>query len=225
MTITNRPDLKRLNTFALLNVDDAQLWKKDAQDVKDDPARGEAARLASVYRSSNGTGDQVAPTSETLASIQASHPGLRQRHDAAKVPSSGRKDRRGTLKRRASRSRERSIANPLEGECRVFRRLSRADKKHADISIRKRYILTLAKALLQFGSPSHRIPTQLSIASTALELDVDFYQVVGCIFVSFGDNDTHTTESHFIKATPKLSLTNLPRCVSIFKDVSSTHSS
>ncbi|KAF8560209.1 DUF1212-domain-containing protein [Imleria badia] len=82
--------------------------------------------------------------------------------------------------------------------------------KHVqDIDKRRKFILTLAKCLLTFGSPSHRVDTQLSTASSILDAKAAFVHIPDVIIVTFGDEDVAAVETHFVKAKGQIALTPL----------------
>ena len=56
----------------------------------------------------------------------------------------------------------------------------------------------LAEALLTFGTPSHRIETQLVFAVKTLNALAAFSHLPSAI-ISFVDNETHASETHFIE--------------------------
>ncbi|EGG11569.1 uncharacterized protein MELLADRAFT_102569 [Melampsora larici-populina 98AG31] len=107
---------------------------------------------------------------------------------------------------------------------RLRSRMRRRRRKSVTVQVasvleRQAYILKLSKALLRFGSPGHRLVTQLETAAAALDLRAGFYNMPTLIFVTFGDHGTHTSEIHFVKATGGLDLGRLPRCAEIYKQV------
>ena len=83
-----------------------------------------------------------------------------------------------------------------------------------DILTRQQFILKLAKALMTFGAPSHRIESQLSATALVLEVDAQFIH-----FPSFGDMDTRTSETHFVKAGGGLDLGKLHRVHNVYRAV------
>lgn len=53
---------------------------------------------------------------------------------------------------------------------------------------------------MMFGAPSHRIESQLIATALVLEIDAQFVHFPSIVVASFGDPDTRTSETHFIKA-------------------------
>jgi uncharacterized membrane protein YjjP (DUF1212 family) len=67
---------------------------------------------------------------------------------------------------------------------------------------RQEFLLTLARALMTFGAPSHRIEAQLKSAAKILAVEgADFVHLPGVIIVSFGDAELGSSETHFVKTS------------------------
>lgn len=79
--------------------------------------------------------------------------------------------------------------------------------------------MRLAKALMVFGAPSHRIESQLLSAARILEVDAELIHIPNVIICSFGDQDTKTTETHFVKCGGRLSLGSLHQVHQIYRAV------
>ncbi|KAJ7904657.1 DUF1212-domain-containing protein [Mycena olivaceomarginata] len=71
---------------------------------------------------------------------------------------------------------------------------------------RQDFLLKLARALMTFGAPSHRIESQLLAAARILEVEAEFIHLPGVIICSFGDQELGCSETHFIKCGGRLSL-------------------
>ncbi|KAI0081836.1 DUF1212-domain-containing protein [Panus rudis PR-1116 ss-1] len=84
---------------------------------------------------------------------------------------------------------------------------------------RQVFLMTLARALMVFGAPSHRIESQLLSAARILEIDAEYVCLPGVIICSFGDPDTKTTDTHFLKAGGRLSLGALHEVHQIYRAV------
>lgn len=72
---------------------------------------------------------------------------------------------------------------------------------------------------MTFGAPSHRIESQLSATALVLEIDAQFIHFPSIVIASFGDVDTRTSETHFVKAGGGLDLGKLHRVHNIYKAV------
>ncbi|THH04384.1 hypothetical protein EW145_g5560 [Phellinidium pouzarii] len=70
----------------------------------------------------------------------------------------------------------------------------------------ERFILTFARALLRFGSPSHRIEPQLESLASIFEMAAQFVHTPGCIQISFGLPEKHASQTLFIKSDVSLDL-------------------
>lgn len=84
---------------------------------------------------------------------------------------------------------------------------------------RHEFLRVLAKALLVFAAPSHRIETQLVFAAKTLNVPAEFSHLPSVIIISFVDDETHTSETHFIKHGGRLQLGRLHEVHKIYKEV------
>lgn len=97
---------------------------------------------------------------------------------------------------------------------------------------RHKFLIKLAKALMAFGAPSHRIESQLVAAARILEVRAEFIYLPGVIICSFrnntrtggsecdfGENDLGGSESHFVKCNGRLSLGALHKVHLIYRSV------
>ena len=84
---------------------------------------------------------------------------------------------------------------------------------------RQEFLLKLAKALMTFGAPSHRIESQLVAAARILEVEAEFIHVPGVIICSFGDQDLGCSETHFVKCGGRLALGALHKVHGIYRSV------
>ncbi|KIR68544.1 hypothetical protein I314_00965 [Cryptococcus bacillisporus CA1873] len=79
----------------------------------------------------------------------------------------------------------------------------------AAILNRQQFLLKLARALMMFGSPSHRLETQIQATAKVLEINCQVVYLPGTMLVSFGDDATHTSETKFLKQSTGLDLGKL----------------
>ncbi|KAI0058885.1 DUF1212-domain-containing protein [Artomyces pyxidatus] len=84
---------------------------------------------------------------------------------------------------------------------------------------RQKFICKLARALMVFGAPSHRIESQLVAASRILELEASFTHLPNIILVCFGDPETKTSETHFLKCSGRLALGRLHDVHNLYRKV------
>ena len=79
--------------------------------------------------------------------------------------------------------------------------------------------MKLARALMTFGAPSHRIESQLVATARILEVDAEFIHLPNIFLLSFADPETCTSETHFIKCSGRLALGNLKTVHQIYRQV------
>jgi uncharacterized membrane protein YjjP (DUF1212 family) len=84
---------------------------------------------------------------------------------------------------------------------------------------RQEFLIRLARALMTFGAPSHRIESQLVAAARILEVEADFIHLPGVIICSFGDQDLGRSETHFVKCGGRLSLGALHKVHLVYRSV------
>ncbi|KAF9270039.1 DUF1212-domain-containing protein [Marasmius fiardii PR-910] len=86
-----------------------------------------------------------------------------------------------------------------------------------NLDTRRKFLLKLAKALLTFGAPSHRIQSQLSAASDILGGDAEFVHLPNIIIVSIRNGDS--TFTYFVRATGRVALSSLHEVHQIYRNV------
>ncbi|KAG8890577.1 hypothetical protein FRB98_007131 [Tulasnella sp. 332] len=84
---------------------------------------------------------------------------------------------------------------------------------------RQTFILRLTKALMLFGAPSHRLESQLKATALVLEIEAEFVHMPSIVIVSFGDIDTKTSQTHFVKVNAGLALGRLHSVHNIYRQV------
>ncbi|KAI8992605.1 hypothetical protein BDB01DRAFT_716961 [Pilobolus umbonatus] len=89
----------------------------------------------------------------------------------------------------------------------------------ADILDRQDLIVKLAKSLVRTGAPSHRIEAALEKVGKRLEIDGHYAILPGLIILTFGDVETHTSETHLIRTTRSLDIGKLERANKIASDI------
>ncbi|KIO30219.1 hypothetical protein M407DRAFT_225028 [Tulasnella calospora MUT 4182] len=70
-----------------------------------------------------------------------------------------------------------------------------------------------------FGSPSHRLESQLKATAVVLDVQAEFVHMPNIVVVSFGDSDTRTSRTHFIKVSGVLQLGRLHTVHKIYRNV------
>jgi uncharacterized membrane protein YjjP (DUF1212 family) len=79
----------------------------------------------------------------------------------------------------------------------------------AEILQRQEFILKLARALMMFGAPSHRLEAQLQATARVLDINVSVIYLPNVMLLSFGDPATRTSETKFLKQGASLDLGKL----------------
>lgn len=70
----------------------------------------------------------------------------------------------------------------------------------------QRFLITVTRALMLYGSPSHRIEPQLISAASLFNLPAQFVHSPGCMQISFGKPEKHASETVLVKADTGLDL-------------------
>ncbi|KAH8117480.1 DUF1212-domain-containing protein [Phellopilus nigrolimitatus] len=118
---------------------------------------------------------------------------------------------------------ESSERKPLEGRKSYQER--RKDDKHViqyhaeSVDEYQKFVLIFAKALLTFGSPSHRVEAQLNSLAKVFELEAQFQVTPGIIQVSFGNPETKSSETCLIKSNVGLSLGRIHQVHNVYRHV------
>lgn len=89
----------------------------------------------------------------------------------------------------------------------------------AAILQRQEFVLKLARALMMFGAPTHRIETQIQQTARVLEINCRCIYLPNLMLLAFGDDATHTSETKFIKQGGGLNLTKLTDMHAIYWNV------
>ncbi|KAG0308916.1 hypothetical protein BGZ98_006267 [Dissophora globulifera] len=76
----------------------------------------------------------------------------------------------------------------------------------ADILERQDYVLRLAKALIKYGAPSHRLEDAIDYSARSLELNLQCIYLPNFMMVAFTDYETHTSETHLLKVSAGLDM-------------------
>ncbi|KAF9409769.1 hypothetical protein BGZ94_001868 [Podila epigama] len=69
----------------------------------------------------------------------------------------------------------------------------------ADILQRQDLLIRLCKCFIRYGAPSHRIELAMEAMCRTFGIVGSFVFLPGLMMISFGDTDTHTSETHLIK--------------------------
>lgn len=89
----------------------------------------------------------------------------------------------------------------------------------AAILKRQEFLLKLSRALMMFGAPTHRIEVQIQQTANVLEVNCRCVYFPGLMLLSFGDENTHTSETKVIKQGSVVDLTKLTDMHTIYWNV------
>ena len=89
----------------------------------------------------------------------------------------------------------------------------------AAVISRQKYLIKLCRALMIFGAPTHRLESYMCFSARALQIDGQFLYLPGCMFVSFDDPVTHTTEVKLVKEQQGVDLGKFKDTFTVYKNV------
>ena len=93
-------------------------------------------------------------------------------------------------------------------------------KEHvAQTQKRQQYLLELAKALMQYGAPTHRLESQMKMSARVLQTEAQFLYIPGCMIVAFDDSQSHTTQIKLVQVVQGIDLGKLRDTHNIYKEV------
>ncbi|KAI9228889.1 MAG: hypothetical protein DHS80DRAFT_14855 [Piptocephalis tieghemiana] len=79
----------------------------------------------------------------------------------------------------------------------------------ADILNKQDYLILLSKAMVMYGAPIHRLDANLSASASVLNIEASFTSLPGLLIISFGDADTHTSETKILRVPAGYGLARL----------------
>ncbi|EJD52742.1 DUF1212-domain-containing protein [Auricularia subglabra TFB-10046 SS5] len=92
-------------------------------------------------------------------------------------------------------------------------------KHKASFKARQGFVLKLAKGLLYFGAPSHRIEQQLHSVARVLDISAQFVYLPSLVLISFGDEEHRTSEVLAVRSPTKLALGKLQLLHDVYRGV------
>jgi len=114
----------------------------------------------------------------------------------------------------------------MEWQRKLKRRQKKRKKEEIFITLhvaailqRQEFLLKLARALMMFGAPTHKIESQIQHTARVLETNCRVIYLPNLMLLSFGDETTRTSETKFIKQTASLDLTKLTDMHDIYWNV------
>ncbi|KAF8973577.1 hypothetical protein BDZ97DRAFT_1971264 [Flammula alnicola] len=105
------------------------------------------------------------------------------------------------------------VCNALDPTCQPLLNIN------SEITKRRKFILKLAKALLSFGAPSHRIESQLLAASKILDAQTEIVHLPNIIILSVRNDETRSTRTYFVRSRGRIALTSLHKVHQVYRDV------
>ncbi|KAH9810427.1 hypothetical protein DFH28DRAFT_498549 [Melampsora americana] len=190
-------------------------------------------RRKTTGRPSSRRGDSPEFASDIFSTHEGAEKHERSKHHSGRRPSLHRRKSRtsdggesdgGSVRSARSVMTFRTIVDQVQD--RIHSRKAKTRERRASITMhvadilkRQDFILKLAKALMATGAPSHRLESQLSATARVLEIDAQFVHLPSIVIATFGDCDTRTSETHFVKAVGDIALGQLHRVHEIYKSV------
>lgn len=89
----------------------------------------------------------------------------------------------------------------------------------ADTMQRKAFLLSICRALMAYGAPTHRLEEYMRMSARVLEIDSQFLYMPGCMIVSFGDVAWQTTDVRIVRVSQAVNLSKLHDTHAIYKEV------
>ncbi|CCM02782.1 uncharacterized protein FIBRA_04891 [Fibroporia radiculosa] len=104
-------------------------------------------------------------------------------------------------------------------ERRKYLQRARIEFNVTTIENRRRFLVTLVKALVKFCAPSHRMEAQLLSASRILEIECRLLQLPTTMMMCFGQDGDPTAEVHVVVRKGQLQLGSLHRVHQVYRAV------
>ena len=93
----------------------------------------------------------------------------------------------------------------------------------AEIVSRQEFILKLARAMMMFGGPSHRLQAQIMATARVLEISLSCMYLPDMMLISFDDPTTGTSNIKFIRQGSALDIGKLQEAHELYWKVRSAH--
>ncbi|KAJ2785355.1 pheromone-regulated protein prm10 [Coemansia javaensis] len=81
----------------------------------------------------------------------------------------------------------------------------------AEIFNRQNFLLVASRALMAFGAPLHRLEANLVAMALNLDVEATFAALPGIILITFGDEDTRSSETYIVRAVSGYDMYRLGR--------------
>ena len=90
----------------------------------------------------------------------------------------------------------------------------------AEIVCRQEFILKLARAMMMFGGPSHRLQAQIKATAKVLDIELSCLYLPDVMLISFDDAATGTSSIKFIRQGSALDIGKLQEAHELYWRVS-----
>ncbi|KAG0271142.1 hypothetical protein BGZ95_001095 [Linnemannia exigua] len=85
----------------------------------------------------------------------------------------------------------------------------------AEILTRQSFLIMIAKALILYGAPSHRIEETCALLARRMDVDASFALLPGLMTISFSDPETHTSDTRHLRCTQGMDMYKLSKVYKI----------
>ncbi|KAF9084649.1 hypothetical protein BGX23_010342 [Mortierella sp. AD031] len=85
----------------------------------------------------------------------------------------------------------------------------------AEILTRQSFLIMIAKALILYGAPSHRIEETCALLARKMDVDASFALLPGLMTISFSDPETHTSDTRHLRCTQGMDMYKLAKVYKI----------
>ncbi|GJJ79110.1 hypothetical protein EMPS_11469 [Entomortierella parvispora] len=89
----------------------------------------------------------------------------------------------------------------------------------AEILTRQSFLIMVAKALILYGAPSHRIEETCALLARKMDVDASFALLPGLMTISFSDPETHTSDTRHLRCTQGMDMYKLSKVYTIAMSV------
>ena len=91
----------------------------------------------------------------------------------------------------------------------------------AEIVCRQEFILKLARAMMMFGGPTHRLQAQIKATAKVLDIELSCMYLPDVMLISFDDAGTGTSSIKFIRQGSALDIGKLQEAHELYWEVRS----
>ncbi len=92
----------------------------------------------------------------------------------------------------------------------------------AEIVCRQEFILKLARAMMMFGGPTHRLQAQIKATAKVLDIELSCMYLPDVMLISFDDAGTGTSNIKFIRQGSALDIGKLQEAHELYWEVRSS---